>query len=342
MSEGASGEFTPIDLGTAFAGAAAPSGVEAIPELSSGMSFDTISSVDADAGSLNGDSSVHENADAAVQYNTTINDASTQLAQAVFAELYGPQSDEGDEDGGAPAVTQRARDEAAKAKAEKQADLAEAQEQAAEERREAKEAEDRAFQDFLNSADFEKLTAYYAGNPDMLDKVRDRLVDKGTSPSKAEKGAKEFQEFIDLKKKEKEGTLTPKDQERLTQIKKSEEFKLVTQAVVAWAQNEGLEINITSSQKTCAEAQRTLSQTGNVDELVSEMQGKESKGTDINGKRDEAYALFKSAPNISEKFVLASADLKTPANGVDLKVDNTPPPTKLAISKIEVSANNFM
>ena len=73
------------------------------------------------------------------------------------------------------------------------------------------------------------------------------------------------------------------------------------------------------------------------------MQGKESKGTDINGKRDEAYALFKSAPNISEKFVLASADLKTPANSVDLnKVDNTPPPTKLAISKIEVSASNFM
>lgn len=332
-------EFAQLDLGTAFAGASTPplSGAE---DLTPEHFFDTPDPVNSNAGSLNGDSSVHENADAAVQYNTTINDACTQLAQAVFAELYGPQ---GDEDSGAPAVTQRARDQAEQDKAEKRADLAEAQEQAAEDRREAKEAENRAFQDFLNSADFEKLAAYYAGNPEMLDKVRDRLVEKGTSPSKAEKGAKEFQEFIELKKKEKEGTLTSQDKERLAQIKKSEEFKLVTQAVAAWAQNEGLQINITSSQKTCAEAQRTLSQTGNVDELVSEMQGKESKGTDINGKRDEAYALFKSAPNISEKFVLASADLKTPANSVDLnKVDNIPPPTKLAISKIEVSANNFM
>lgn len=80
----------------------------------------------------------------------------------------------------------------------------------------------------MSGHDLTKLLDFIS-NPAMQDKLRDRLGKTGMPKDKIDKGMKELQEFIDLKKKEKEGDLSEDQKRRLSEIEKSEEFKATAQ-----------------------------------------------------------------------------------------------------------------
>ncbi len=82
----------------------------------------------------------------------------------------------------------------------------------------------------LSGHDLERMMNFIS-NPDMQTKLRERLGKSGQPKDKIDKGMKELNEFIDLKKKEKEGSLTPEEMHRLKMIQQSEEFKVVAQEV---------------------------------------------------------------------------------------------------------------
>lgn len=94
----------------------------------------------------------------------------------------------------------------------------------------------------MSGHDLDKLMNFYANNPQMMDQLRDRMTKSGMSKEKADKGVKELQEYMDLKKKEKEGKLTEQDQQRLRELQKSEEFKKVAEEAVQYAQERGVQI----------------------------------------------------------------------------------------------------
>jgi hypothetical protein len=71
----------------------------------------------------------------------------------------------------------------------------------------------------------------FISNPQMQDKLRERLGKTGMPKDKVDKGMKELNEYIELKKKEQEGQkLTEEQQRRLKELEKSEEFRVVAQA----------------------------------------------------------------------------------------------------------------
>ena len=70
----------------------------------------------------------------------------------------------------------------------------------------------------------------FISNPQMQDKLRERLGKSGVPKDKIDKGMKELNEYIDLKKKEQEGgKLSEEQQRRLKELEKSEEFRVVAQ-----------------------------------------------------------------------------------------------------------------
>lgn len=99
----------------------------------------------------------------------------------------------------------------------------------------------------MSGADLNKLIDFYQGNPQMLDKLKDKMVKSGMSKDKADKGVKELQEYMDLKKKEKDGALTAEQEMRLKDINKSAEFKVVAQEATQFSQENGIQLTQNTS-----------------------------------------------------------------------------------------------
>ena len=251
-------------------------------------------------------------------------DVLTQNAQQAYAEQYMP-----DRAGGNAPIT--AAGQAAKAAAEKdkKSDLIEHLEQS--ERRKDWLERDHDFGGMrMSGHDLAKMIDFIS-NPQMQDKLRERLGKSGVPKEKIDKGMKELNEYIDLKKKEQDGgKLTEEQHRRLKEIEKSEEFKVVAKEAVNLANSKGLEVNI----KTQSNEAEINASTGNVDSIVKKI---ETEAT----RRSDAYSMFAAAPNVAEKFIIASADTKVAANSPDVDVDNK---ATLAVktAKVEASANNFM
>ena len=104
----------------------------------------------------------------------------------------------------APALTQQGRDAKEAAHEDRKAQILEAQ---AQQETEAKRREEWLEREHefagmrMSGYDLDKLMNFYANNPQMQDQLKNRLVKSGMSKDKIDKGMKEFQEFMDLKKK---------------------------------------------------------------------------------------------------------------------------------------------
>ena len=144
--------------------------------------------------------------------------------QVEYAEINGAPTGGSDQP-----ITIQGKESKEDAKEEKRAQLAEAlegQEKQAERQRAWMESQ----HDFggmkMSGKDLDKMMSFYGSNPQMLDKLRDRLTKSGMSKDKVDKGMKEFQEGLAIAKKEKDGTATEEDKRRLLELNKSEEFKV--------------------------------------------------------------------------------------------------------------------
>ena len=121
----------------------------------------------------------------------------------------------------------------------------------------------------MSGADLEKLMNFMS-NPQMQDKLRERLGKSGMPKEKVDKGMMELNEYAELKKKEKDGTLSEDQQRRLKEINKSEEFKVVAQEAAAYAYQQGLEINVKGKEAAIkAEAQVVGLVNGKADSVVA-------------------------------------------------------------------------
>lgn len=169
--------------------------------------------------------------------NSPKNSALVQNAQAVANEVYKGQVTEGAALTSAGAAAKE--DEKAEKREQLQASFDD-QQKTAERHRAWMESQHNFGGMSMSGHDLDKLMNFYASNPQMMDKLRDRMTKSGMSKDKVDKGVKEFQEFLDLKKKEKDGELSADEQRRLLELQKSEEFKKVAEASVQQARDNGI------------------------------------------------------------------------------------------------------
>ena len=132
-------------------------------------------------------------------------------------------------DNGRAPITEAGRQKKTDAEEEKKSQFFEAQQQAEARRKDFLEKD----HDFggikMSGHDLAKMIDFIS-NPQMQDKLRERLGKSGMPKEKIDKGMKELNEYIELKKKEQEGQkLTEEQQRRLKELEKSEEFRVVAQ-----------------------------------------------------------------------------------------------------------------
>jgi len=106
----------------------------------------------------------------------------------------------------------------------------------------------------------------FISNPHMQDKLRDRLGKSGVPKEKIDKGMKELNEYIDLKKKEQDGgKLSEEQHRRLKEVEKSEEFKVVAKE----AQEMHNEMELKNGSNFSTDAGKKISSTFKIDEKGS-------------------------------------------------------------------------
>lgn len=180
----------------------------------------------------------------------------------------------------------------------------------------------------MSGADLTKLMNFIS-NPAMQEKLRDRLGKSGVPKDKIDKGMKELNEYIELKKKEDEGKLTAQEQARLKEINESKEFKQVARAVEQQARDNGVELTSNKTQIV------TLARTTD-DNNVSRLASNKFQETHNNSVADAsnnkkiagdqegmqaAYAHFSTAPHLGEEFAAKVAMTKPAPVANDVKPD---------------------
>lgn len=90
----------------------------------------------------------------------------------------------------------------------------------------------------------------FIGDPEKQKELRSRLTGKyPKDKEKIDKGMKELNEYIELKKKEQDGKkLTEEEQHRLRQIQSSQEFRVVAQEAVNYVDKKGLDATVKHNQ----------------------------------------------------------------------------------------------
>ena len=175
----------------------------------------------------------------------------------------------------------------------------------------------------------------FISDPEKQKALRERLGKTNMPKEKIDKGMKELNEYIELKKKEQEGgKLSEEQQRRLKELEKSEEFRVVAQEAGRLALDSGLKVDMKQEQLASAKDAELAGVKGNQSTLVRlEIQKEES--------RVAAYNHFSTATDIREEFTDASK-VKVANTNVQ---ENKPPQQTLTIAsaaKIEASANNLM
>lgn len=214
-------------------------------------------------------------------------------------------------------VTEVGRQVKANAEEEKKSQFFEAQQQAEAMRKEWMEKD----HDFggmkMSGHDLAKMLDFIS-NPQMQDKLRDRLGKSGVPKEKIDKGMKELNEYIDLKKKEQEGKLTPQELARLKEINESKEFKVVAQEVARQAKENGLISKKENDQdliaaKTSLEFQNRRYYTSQLDakDTNSAQQVLENRAgvTSLDGM-ETARQIFANAPHAKDDFTTSASLVK--------------------------------
>ncbi len=143
----------------------------------------------------------------------------------------------------------------------------------------------------MSGHDLDKLMNFYANNPQMMDQLRDRMTKSGMPKDKADKGVKEFQEYMDLKKKEKEGQLTEQDQQRLRELQKSETLKVAQDHAAQLAIDNGLKLSANATHQV--EIMRLTTAVNETSSALKEQT-----------EAQKAVASFKSLDDFSDKNTL--------------------------------------
>lgn len=192
----------------------------------------------------------------------------------------------------------------------------------------------------MSGADLEKLMNFIS-NPQMQDKLRERLGKSGMPKEKIDKGMKELNEYIELKKKEQEGKLSEEDQRRLREINKSEDFKATAQALAELARDNGVELEAnktkdvmivnTTNNKEVATA-KTIELNARDNNLAVEVSNNKNAFENEFSSQSAAYAHFSTAPHLGDEFTSKVAVSKPVpiANDMKVAVDTTAPAAVVA------------
>lgn len=180
----------------------------------------------------------------------------------------------------------------------------------------------------MSGADLEKLMNFIS-NPAMQDKLRERLGKSGMPKEKIDKGMKELNEYIELKKKEQEGKLSEEDQRRLREINKSEDFKVVAQTLDSIAREDGVVfeanktkdvmiVNTTNNKEVATTKTIQL----NAQDINSSAEVASNKKAFENefSSQSAAYAHFSTAPHLGDEFASKVAVSKPVPIANDMKV----------------------
>ncbi|OFW87002.1 MAG: hypothetical protein A3J37_08915 [Alphaproteobacteria bacterium RIFCSPHIGHO2_12_FULL_45_9] len=192
----------------------------------------------------------------------------------------------------------------------------------------------------MSGADLEKLMNFIS-NPQMQDKLRERLGKSGMPKEKIDKGMKELNEYIELKKKEQEGKLSEEDQRRLREINKSEEFKATSQALAEQAKDYGIELSGNKNEAAIAAVNtqdQSISVAARIDKIktnnnnLASSVASNEKGFEGYDRSQSAYDHFSSAPHLADEFASKVAVSKpaSAANDFSTGLNSTTPTAVVA------------
>jgi hypothetical protein len=147
----------------------------------------------------------------------------TNNAQQAYNETYAPDR----VNDSAPLITAKA---IADKEDEKEAKRSEAFEQYQEQEKQAERRRELAENFGMSSKDLTKLLDFIS-NPELQEKLKDKLVKNGMSKERAEKTLEKMSELKTLKEKQDSGqTLTDEEKARLAALRKDEDLKVAIQA----------------------------------------------------------------------------------------------------------------
>jgi hypothetical protein len=157
----------------------------------------------------------------------------------------------------------------------------------------------------------------FISNPHMQDKLRDRLGKSGVPKEKIDKGMKELNEYIDLKKKEQDGgKLSEEQHRRLKEIEKSEEFKVVAKEAERLASERGVQFSKEHTEEMIKTRTATELDESNNLQAVKDMQAQHGSLTSKQYK-ETAVALGEPEPPTKPiAYVAASARDELPSTVV--------------------------
>jgi len=264
-----------------------------------------------------------------------------QNAKQAYQEQYTPSLNQ---DSGHAPLTQAGRDNAEREKEEKKSELSEHIESQSEHRKKWMDKD----HDFgglkISGHDLEKLMNFIS-NPAMQDKLRERMGKTGMSKDKIDKGMKELNEYIDLKKKEQEGKLDEEGQRRLRELEKSEEFKAVAAAAAQQARENGIDLsgNRTKEAITAVVTDKASLSSEISNQLQAERNNFNSEASNAGeferegAGKSAAYAHFTNAPHLSDEFTAKVAAVKPSpaANDVSNGFDTTTPAAVVAQAQVK-------
>jgi hypothetical protein len=251
-------------------------------------------------------------------------------------------------DNGRAPITEAGRQKKTDAEEEKKSQFFEAQQQAEARRKDFLEKD----HDFggikMSGHDLAKIIDFIS-DPEKQKVLRERLGKSGMPKEKIDKGMKELNEYIELKKKEQEGQkLTEEQQRRLKELEKSEEFKAVAAAAAQQVRENGIELsgNKTKEGITALVTDNQVTSTVSDNQLVSKDNNlasdaaNEKKVYDSLSSLETARSLFSSAPHLSDEFTAKVAVAKPApvANDVNNGFDTTTPAAVVAQAQVKPKA----
>ncbi len=253
-------------------------------------------------------------------------------------------------DNGRAPITEAGRQKKADAEEEKKSQFFEAQQQAEARRKDFLEKD----HDFggikMSGHDLAKIIDFIS-DPEKQKVLRERLGKSGMPKEKIDKGMKELNEYIELKKKEQEGQkLTEEQQRRLKELEKSDEFKVVAAAAAQQARDDGVKLsmdnsaNIATARATADDRVRSQAKADVVEVQAASKKLASSEFTD-----DTVTSFEETSPSKPVAFVVASARDSLPktvaltetfTDTIATQVANASNKPSLAMGAEEVSLTN--
>lgn len=286
--------------------------------------------------------------------NTRIGSAEDNIRQDIAAENGIALSNGGDE-GRAP-VTERGKEEAENKKQEARAALMEHLERAENEAKRRDDWLNKQDHDFggmkMSGHDLDKLIQLYHNNPQMQDKLKERMIKSGKSDAQADKAVKDFNEYMKILKKESEGKeLTEEERRRKEELQKDKDVQQCAAEFTNMANRTGL--NYKAAARGDVQAANVASSHAEIDETQVNVNSQDrnlstqrsNQGNDFSLAADTSFGKqhFTGARDMKCDFSVCAANVVVAQkdSAADMPVNQVAGVTAMTDKKSTLSGASF-